>query len=197
MLEHVAHSFTDRPLSFAVYRCLNGPVPFGLRIAFFVSLAVFWSAFVGFVDYFVFSAIVQQGVAVDPAAPSQAALASGLQALIFFTAMAMLPVQLFVLWLWTLAARTAYRQIAKPPAGGAIIHRDGYASRVLLSRIRPFTRGLLHLGGMALIGTAVVMLAEGSDPSLSLVVLVWGVILCESLLMLAIRRMKFCAEKNG
>lgn len=202
------NSLVNRQLMLAVYRYRNGPVPFGLAVTFFASLALFWTVCTGAIDYFVLSTAVRHCVAAgfpkaegriiesevdperlgggvekiaiisfryrvdgkeyetnhfrfddvwsgrpeetqevvaaypvgrtvnvfyDPTNPSRAALTVGLIGADLVSAMAVLPLNLLVLWLWGFIGRMTYRHFVKPPGGGATISSDGYTTHVRLA----------------------------------------------------------------
>jgi len=260
------NSLVKRQLMMAVYRYMNGPVPFGLTITFFASLALFWTACTGALDYFLLSTVERHCVAAgfpkaegriiesevdserpaggvenrasivyryhvdgkeyeanhfrfdevwsgrpedmeevvaaypvgrtldvfyDPADPSRAALTAGLTGADLVWAMAVLPLNLLVLWLWGFIGGMTYRHFVKPPAGGATISSDGYTTLVRLAGVSPLTIAMLHLSGMAWLGAMGVVLSKGFNPTLSVVYIVWAAIVAEATLACALRWMRF------
>jgi hypothetical protein len=130
-------------------------------------------------------------VSYDPADPTQSALRVGLNGTDLLWAILLLPFNLFTACLWTIVGRTVYRQIVKPPAGGASISADGYATRIRLSGASPLAIGLLHSSGAAWLGGIVVILAKGFNPPLSLMCLLWAVVVAEGLRAYFVRRRRF------
>ena len=124
----------------------------------------------------------------DPDDPRQSALRVGLNGNDLLWPMLLLPFNLFTAWLWIIVGRAGYRRIAKPPAGGAGISCDGFQTRVRLSGASPLAVAMLHIGGLALAAGIVVILAEGLNPPLSLICILWVVILAEGLCTYVIRR---------
>ena len=112
-------------------------------------------------------------VIYNPARPAASVLEIGIGLTEIISLLLLVPLNLFMLWLWGVNKNSIRRSFTKPPVGGVSIVRRGAVSYVRLYRISSLTSGVATALAVFLLGALILVLSMGIDPPMRGVQALW------------------------